>query len=134
MEHPDTDPVAVEAVVMEPCPNPWCRSHKPERYHVRGVEARKSLDGFVAECGDCDLTGPWFYTEAEAIAAWNRRTPQTPIHNGLSDEQNLREAARKVLSFRQGEQPTQGWLRDTDACRTALTELAAALRGSSGNG
>lgn len=58
---------------MLPCPNPWCRSHRPERYDVRGVEVRKSLDGWVAECGDCDLAGPWHYEQAKAAEAWNTR-------------------------------------------------------------
>jgi hypothetical protein len=39
----------------------------------------------------------------------------------------LRAAAREVLKYRVGEQPTRGYLRDNDRSRTALTALAATL-------
>ncbi len=60
-------------------------------------------------------------TQAEAAAR---------VHylNGGSDAE-LVEACQALLSHRVGEQPTQGWLRDNDASRTALTNLANRLKG-----
>lgn len=73
----------------------------------------------------------------------NLREPRIYVHSGWRNAEwkrlraffmeckpatgDLAAAAREVLSHRIGEQPTQGWLRDNDRSRTALTALATAL-------
>lgn len=49
-----------------PCPNPWCGGYM----HV--TERRAHL--WRVRCG-CGVQADYAATEAEAIAAWNKRTP-----------------------------------------------------------
>lgn len=64
--------------VIEPCPNPWCHSHKTTDAEIRSFEApivepsRSSFEKRVS-CPCCPMSGPWANTETEAIAAWNHR-------------------------------------------------------------
>lgn len=60
-----TDP----GVMPLPCPNPWCEHTSPPE--VNGPFQLKRC----IRCGYCGLEGPWADTEAEAITAWNLRTP-----------------------------------------------------------
>ena len=55
-----------------PCPVPWCVSDVLEV--VRSPWSR----GYGVSCQNCRAQGPDCATEAEAIAAWNRRIPPTP--------------------------------------------------------
>lgn len=65
---------AVEKVVLLPCPNPWCEAGEREgdfRPHIH-----YSNFGLVyVACTSCRMAGPTRNHEAEAIAAWNHRTP-----------------------------------------------------------
>lgn len=63
---------------LKPCPVPWCeRVNKPEVYNP-------APEGCCVVCPDCGLETHAFATEAEAIAAWNRRpTPEPAL--GLVD-------------------------------------------------
>lgn len=65
---------------LKGCPNPWCNSHKSNDPEIRAAEApilmpsRASFEWCVA-CPVCPMQSPWRDTEAEAVAAWNKRTP-----------------------------------------------------------
>lgn len=67
-----------------PCPVPWCGSDVLEV--VRSPWSR----GYCITCKSCGVQSPSRETEAEATAAWNRRTPPTPA----TDE---REAVARAL-------------------------------------
>lgn len=53
---------------VAPCPNPWCKAGVgPQVFHLR--------NGRLAVICGCDFHGPECDTRADAIAAWNTRTP-----------------------------------------------------------
>jgi len=68
-----------------PCPVPWCGSDVLEV--VRSPWSR----GYCITCQSCGVQSPSRETEAEATAAWNRRTTPTPV----TDE---REAVARAIS------------------------------------
>ncbi len=49
---------------LKPCP--FCGARDPDWFHVVYGEVN---------CGNCGAVGPCELTDAEAIAAWNRRAP-----------------------------------------------------------
>lgn len=59
--------------MIEPCPNPWCESEVVP-FIRKGSLTREAPTQVQVECG-CGIYGPACNTEAEAIAAWNTRTP-----------------------------------------------------------
>jgi hypothetical protein len=67
----------------------------------------------------CSTRGPVKVSTEDAVAAWNTRPAQA--------SEAIRNAALEVLSFRDGDLPTRGWLKDCDASRQSLFKLASAL-------
>jgi hypothetical protein len=60
--------------VLKPCPNPWCAGTCPPLQVSEVFEGKTT--GFKVMCFyDCNLSGPIKPTQAEAITAWNTRTP-----------------------------------------------------------
>lgn len=65
---------------LMPCPNPWCDSHDIEAGGPRAPEDVWSIadtitERFRVQCAYCYMKGPGANDEAEAITAWNTRTP-----------------------------------------------------------
>lgn len=79
----ETDPSA-----LLPCPSVICGYAEPSVRHYS--------HGFDVECPNCNAstTEGRFKTEAEAIAAWNRRTPVAPE----PDVRRLKRAIQEVLA------------------------------------
>ena len=75
----DGDGVAGEGG-LKPCPNPWCCSHDrsdPELFAAhRPIAMPLPGEAFAICCPVCPISGAWKDTEAEAVAAWNARTPE----------------------------------------------------------
>lgn len=62
---------------LEACPNPWCRPNST-RNVCRDDFVRADVWGYRVKCS-CGLRGPTKETEAEARAAWNKRTDHAGI-------------------------------------------------------
>jgi hypothetical protein len=57
---------------LKPCPVPWCDNPRPQ--------AQSPMPYcFVVKCNECGTRTLYFYTKAEAIAAWNHRTPDPRV-------------------------------------------------------
>lgn len=63
---------------LKPCPNPWCDSvdfeARPTEDSVH-LLPDTSRPRFAVHCQYCPQQGPGADTEAEAVTAWNTRTP-----------------------------------------------------------
>jgi hypothetical protein len=60
-----------QAEGLLPCPNPWCKTkNRPVLYPIRGFT--KPL---WAVCCPCGVQAPDGLSEAEAVTAWNTRSP-----------------------------------------------------------
>ena len=112
-----------------PCPVPWCVSDVLEV--VRSPWSR----GYGVSCQNCRAQGPDCATEAEAIAAWNRRTTPTPatdereaVARALCRDQIIRMGSHKVESAIAAfvEQHWRGHLLAADAALSALAQIRAA--------
>jgi hypothetical protein len=55
------------------CPNPWCDGGSGPYVFSR----RRDVLGVC--CPQCAVSTPYFATEAEAAAAWNRRAPDPAV-------------------------------------------------------
>lgn len=64
---------------LRPCPNPWCKTSRPQR--IRTEETIACVVRSRVECV-CGVKGPMCDTEDEAAAAWNRR----PVEDALRDK------------------------------------------------
>ena len=64
---------------LRPCPNPWCKTSRPQR--IRTEETIACVVRSRVECV-CGVKGPRCDTEDEAAAAWNRR----PVEDALRDK------------------------------------------------
>lgn len=65
-------------LALEPCPNPWCPTHRATDPEIVAAEApilmpSKSSNEWAVACPVCPIQTPWFGSETEAIAAWNQR-------------------------------------------------------------
>jgi len=65
---------------LKPCPNPWCDYNEPRV--KKAVQRNGDHTLHFVQC-ECDIESPYAPTEAEAIAAWNRRTPDPTRHADL---------------------------------------------------
>ncbi len=89
MTTPNHEAPAIEQALL-PCPVPWCGSNVLET-------VRMGLSWQIAVvCQDCRCQGPWSSTEAEAIAAWNRRP--TPTAGG-GDSRLPLDRAREMIEL-----------------------------------
>ena len=92
---------APEQHVIEPCPNPWCNSHKTTDAEIRSFEApivepsRSSFEKRVS-CPCCPISGPWADTETEAIAAWNIRPL---VQQTIAAEREALNGYRAAVAF-----------------------------------
>jgi hypothetical protein len=67
---------------LRPCPNPWCKTNRPQR-----IRTELTFAGVVrsrVEC-TCGVKGPRCDTEDEAAAAWNRRPVEDALVEALED-------------------------------------------------
>ena len=107
-----------------PCPVPWCGSDVLEV--VRSPWSR----GYCITCQSCGVQSPSRETEAEATAAWNRRTTPTPATDA-------REAVAQALYDHESPNSALAWehkpahfqenvRRFADAALLALTPFIAA--------
>lgn len=62
----------VEAPELLACPVSWCTDSRPI-ISLGGSHLRR------VRCNECETQTPLFYTEADAITAWNTRTPSPEI-------------------------------------------------------
>lgn len=64
---------------LKSCPTPWCsefsHAYLQELPPEVGHGAVWHEIGFQVRCGACNVRGPRELSEAEAIAAWNTRSP-----------------------------------------------------------
>jgi hypothetical protein len=75
---------------LKPCP--FCGCGRDPRPQVSDVPQRDHADMFCGQCMNCAARTDDFCTEAEAVAAWNRRSPSdTGAREAL-------ETARKAVS------------------------------------
>lgn len=81
---------------LEPCPNPWCVSEVAV-FIRKGSLTREAPEQVQIECG-CGIYGPACDTEAEAIAAWNRRTPPASQSDDIPRSDAGEEAGEPVAS------------------------------------
>ena len=126
---------------LQPCP--FCGGEA--RLYSVSLPMMADCADIQACCTECDTMGPCILfdqaeqgevdipdLEAEAIAAWNRRTPAKAGEDGdhIADAgEKLREAVAEVLEWRIGELPDKGYIRDNDHSRAAIAKMAAALHG-----
>jgi len=97
---------------MKPCPNPWCSSHRDTGFSPF-VHYYESGCYFRVRCPVCPQIGPSGNAETEAVAAWNRRTPDADHQAAMQRdgervgawqpiETALRDGAFVLLSFPEG--------------------------------
>lgn len=92
-----------------------CRILEPQLFSDDPDERHRAASPLMVECA-----------QKPVIAKAGEILALTPAHQ--LDAETVVEAAIELLKYRVGEQPKQGWLRDNDASRTALTNLARALK------
>lgn len=85
---------------LEPCPNPWCNSHKSTDAEIIAAEApilvpSKASDEWAIACPVCPIQTPWLETEAEAIAAWNERTHNQRLLQALKEAREALAAVKQ---------------------------------------
>lgn len=61
----------VRKIVLSPCR--WCKG-------TESLVINHGVDWVAVGCGDCGASGPEYFTEIQAIAAWNTRAKQDEIH------------------------------------------------------
>jgi hypothetical protein len=132
------------AVALEPCPfcqrSPWADVAEANDYCGRRSVAVHCSNG------DCGARGPECWTEAEAIAAWNRRAaPRTPATNEADimraalvelrkrggravDMELVRDALTEAHKARSALPPSSGWEAGAEAMREKAAACADALR------
>jgi Lar family restriction alleviation protein len=83
MTTPTTIAAASGAEVLLPCP--FCGA--PESELMLCCDPEEGLDNSGPsrriQCAGCNIEAPFYDTESEAIAAWNRRAPTSPAENAL---------------------------------------------------
>ena len=97
---------------LKPCPNPWC--DRPNSAYA--CQPLRSDGKWRARC-TCVVRSPLAETREEAVAAWNRRSP---------DRAALVEVARRALAPRSGillPEPRE------DAAQRAVAEYLAEQEG-----
>ena len=109
---------------LKPCPNPFCAHSSPKIW--QGAVAKK----WRGTCRQCHIETAAFDTEAEAITAWNTRSPVT--------DEMVERAVLAILKAQRdlGADPIS-WDDATDAqksdCKTVMNAaLTAALGGPHG--
>ncbi len=75
---------------LKPCPVPWCESDVLEP--VRSIWSHN----YSIICQECRAQGPSLATKAEAIAAWNRRAPDTHLAAAEAERDAARKFARQT--------------------------------------
>lgn len=66
---------------IKTCPNPGCNKSSIIRCNMRTYKISKT--DFAVSCYGCCCRGPFLYTEADAIAAWNAMPRREEIHAEL---------------------------------------------------
>lgn len=113
---------AHEIVELKPCP--FCGCGPSEDQHAEKVQAYIGLGGWCVFCEACGCEGLRLASRAEAIAAWNTRTPdasQAELVSALEDARLFVDLIRLQAARKQdAEQLAEA----TDALRGVDAALA----------
>jgi Lar family restriction alleviation protein len=105
---------------------PFC-SGVAELQQTEGSQARAHEPVHRAHCVECDVALDWCESEAEAIAAWNRRTvPQINAEHRTSDDEKAFEAECASTGLHVADRPV-AW-HFYIAGRASTREVTEALR------
>ena len=84
---------------LRPCPNPWCKTNRPQR-----IRTELTFAGVVrsrVEC-TCGVKGPRCDTEEEAVAAWNHRPVEDALVEALKKTRNAMIAVKEEFGGQSG--------------------------------
>jgi hypothetical protein len=108
---------------LRPCPNPWCKTSRPQR--IRTEETIACVVRSRVEC-TCGAKGPMCDTEDEAIAAWNHRPV---IDELIAKVQLVTDSANEMRRIRQTDLATcQGMVDRKEQMRRNAEKLSALLQ------